>query len=182
MKKLLTVMLMLCCVLGLNVTALAFEGEKEMPKANIVGVVAQAEMDEALAGETKDNLYLRYSEDEIVVFNKLGKDNAACSQILFACPMDQIFEVYTNDKASYKKMYSVVRSRMIRENNGAGFTVVTDKSPVTKLDEKKAIYRFWFKKAKAVNVVNQHRGGFRLPIGIGIGIGHHRHGGISVGL
>ena len=59
-------MMALCCVLTLNMTALAFEGEKEMPQANLAGVIAQAEMDDALKGETKDHLYLRYNEEEII--------------------------------------------------------------------------------------------------------------------
>ena len=63
--------------------------------------------------------------------------------------------------------------------NFNGYKIITDKDLPRKLDNGAQVYRFWFMKIEREKA---SRRGWNVPIGIGIGIGGHRHHGPWIGV
>ena len=160
----------------------------EYPQENYVEEISYQTMEDRLnRGECRDCVYLKQSEDSVLVFSNVAEDLSICKQIILAAPEEQMLQVYSNDKKALKKMYSASKSISREMKSSGSYNLVADKGDAVKVTKEIAIYKCWFKKFKVqggTQTVKIQRRGLNLPIpiGIGIGLGHHHHGHINIGL
>jgi len=129
-----------------------YEIGKHMPTINLAGEITRAEMETRLRNDTKDDLlYMVGAGDKVISFKYLAEDRASCKQIVYASPVETMLEFYTNDKKVWNQMYKALHAYAGEWNLVDGYKVVADKHLVAKLDNKKEIYRIWFKKVKPDN-------------------------------
>lgn len=160
-----------------------YEMGKQMPTINLVGEVTKEEMEARLHSDTSDDLlYMLGASEKIMTFRYLADDRASCKQIVFASPVETVIQFYTNDKKTWKQMYKTLHAYAGEWNLVDGYKVVADKHLVAKLDNKKAIYRIWFKKVKpdnrAVRVVGYptpYPYYYDYPVRVGLYWNHWRH-------
>lgn len=185
MKKLLLLLLAVLLVC-FSINAFAEENKDEYPKENLIGEITYAEMEDILnKGQGEDRIYIKQSDDKVLVFQGLGLDDSICKQVIIAIPEEKLLQVYSNDKKACNKLYKVARNFSKNMLTMNGHNVVADKSQTVKIDDKVQVHKFWLKKFRVEGnpqSVRVHRRGINLPIGIGIGIGRHGHGHIGIGL
>ena len=154
------------------------EAIAKMPTDNYVENISAEEMHKRLeAGRTEDILYIKFDEENVLVYEYLSKDSAACEQLLYASPKEMMLNCYSNNEATIKQLYKSVRKHKSERNLIDGMKVAGAKSTPTTIEHGK-VYKLWYQKVKADNrIVRVKRRGFNLPIPIGIGfpIGGGRH-------
>lgn len=129
-----------------------YEMGKQLPTINLAGEYTREEMDARLRDDApNDLLYMVGADDKIIGFKYLAEDRASCKQIVFASPAETLIQFYTNDKKVWNQMYRTLHSYVGEWNLVDGYKVVAEKHIVAKLDNKKEIYRIWFKKIKPDN-------------------------------
>ena len=162
----------------LNQEELLKEAIAKMPTDNYVENISAEEMHKRLeAGRTEDILYIKFDEENVLVYEYLAKDSAACEQLLYASPKEMMLNCYSNNAATINQLYKSVKKHKSERNLIDGMKIAGAKSAPTTIEHGK-IYKLWYQKVKADNrIVHVKRRGFNLPIPIGIGfpIGGGRH-------
>lgn len=175
MRKILFLALLL---LSLAFTAYAKEERKELQLVTPNETITLNEMNERLNRGESTDLYLKLADDQVAVYQNVGKDRSLRRQIVLTTPNSDMLKLYTNDKNTFKQMSKLLRDYEEGNKNFNGYYVITDVDPQKEISDKITIYRFWFMK------LEKEKHNRRVPIGIGIGIGggHHRGPWIGIGL
>lgn len=175
MRKILFLALLL---LSLAFTAYAKEESKELQLVTPSETITLNEMNERLNRGESTDLYLKLADDQVAVYQNVGKARSLRRQIVLTTPNSDMLKLYTNDKNTFKQMSKLLRDYEEGNKNINGYYVITDVDHQKEISDKITIYRFWFMK------LEKEKHNRRVPIGIGIGIGggHHRGPWIGIGL
>ncbi len=176
MRKLFLLLTLCLCML----TCIAFAKEQKTETVvDTAETITIAEMDTRLANTPADALYLKISDDEVLVYNGIAKSRSLRKQIILTAPNSNMMNLYTNDKETFCQMSKMLRNYEEDGKSFDGYRVITDVDNEKVLSDKITVYRFWFMKVEK----GKNSGG-RFPVGIGIGIGggHHHGPWIGIGL
>lgn len=181
MRKLWLVFLLF--VLCLSCTAWAKEKQADAKDEGVrpAVVITVEEMERRWPEQDADAdlLYVKVKDDQVEVYEGLAKNRSLRKQLILQLPNAEMLRLYTLNKATYEQMSKMLLDYENDNTNFNGYKIITDKDLTRKLDNGAQVYRFWFMKIEREKA--SRRGGWNMPIGIGIGIGgrhhrHHRHG------
>lgn len=171
MKIFILFMLLAFNILTLNCYAADAETDLQPQK------ITSQEMDNLLSSEQTDNLYLKISEDEVLVYQKTSQSRSLRKQLILNAPADKINRLYTTDEKTFKQMSKMLKDYESSKTDLGGYRIMTDTDLAKETDNGGKIYRFWFMK------ITKEERESSFPIGIGIGIGGRHHGPwIGIGL
>lgn len=164
MKKLLLSFLLIFNML----TCICYAADRETDLQPVK--ISAAEMASLLDKEQTTDLYLKISEDEVLVYQNTAQNRSLRKQLILTAPVDKINRLYTTDENTFKQMSKMLRDYESNKTDFGGCRIMTDTDLTKDTDSGHKIYRFWFMK------VTKEEKESRFPIGIGIGIGggHHR--------
>lgn len=126
-----------------------------------------------------DLLYVKVKDDQVEVYEGLAKNRSLRKQLILQLPNAEMLRLYTLNKATYEQMSKMLLDYENDNTNFNGYKIITDKDLPRKLENGAQVYRFWFMKIEREKA---SRRGWNVPIGIGIGIGGHRHHGPWIGV
>lgn len=164
MKKLFLAVLLLFNIL--TYTCYAADTEADLQPVKISAAAMESQLDK----EQSTNLYVKISEDEVLVYQNTAQSRSLRKQLILNAPADKINRLYTTDEKTFKQMSKMLRDYESNKTDLGGYRIMTDTDLAKDTDSGHKIYRFWFMK------VTKEEKESRFPIGIGIGIGggHHR--------
>ena len=178
MRKLWLVFLLF--VLCLSCTAWAKEKQAdEGVRPAVVITVEEMERRWPEQDSSEDLLYVKIKDEQVELYKGLAKNRSLRKQLILQLPNAEMLRLYTLNKATYEQMSKMLLDYEADNTNFNGYKIITDKDLPRKLDNGIQIYRFWFMKIEREKA---SRRGWNVPIGIGIGIGGHRHHGPWIGM
>lgn len=127
----------------------------------------------------EDLLYVKIKDDQVELYEGLAKNRSLRKQLILQLPNAEMLRLYTLNKATYEQMSKMLLDYENNNTNFNGYKIITDKDLPRKLDDGTQVYRFWFMKIEREKA---SRRSWNVPIGIGIGIGGHRHHGPWIGV
>lgn len=164
MRKIIALLtlILLCC----TETVLAAEktAEEQQPEK-----ITLNEMQQRLQTDIADILYLKISEDEVLVYPETANNRSLRKQIILNAPNSEMLRLYTNNEATFKQMTKMLHDYEADNTSFDGYKIITDTDLPQQPEGGNKVYRFWFMK------LAQEKHETRFPIGIGIGIGGGRH-------
>lgn len=177
--------LFIILALLVSVHAAAFAKEKKTdvkeegarPAATITVEEMESRWNTQSADE--DVLYVKVKDGQVEVYEGLAKNRSLRKQLVLQLPNAEMLRLYTLHKETYEQMSKMLLDYESDNTNFNGYKIITDKDLPRKLENGAQVYRFWFMKIEREKA---SRRGWNVPIGIGIGIGGHRHHGPWIGV
>lgn len=181
MRKLFFIVLVL--LLGVNVAAWAKEKATDAKEEGVqpVAVMTVEEMERRWEEQNADEdlLYVKVKDDQVEAYAGLAKNRSLRKQLILRLPNAEMLRLYTLNKDAYEQLSKMLLDYESDNTNFDGYKIITDKDLPRKLANGAQVYRFWFMKIQREKA---SRSGWNVPIGIGIGIGGHRHHGPWIGV
>ncbi len=163
-------------LLSVNMAAFAKENKAESKEEGVQSVASMTveEMERRWTEQdaAEDVLYVKVKDGQAEVYEGLAKNRSLRKQLILRLPNAEMLRLYTLNKDTYEQMSKMLLDYESDNTNFDGYKIITDKDLPRKLENGAQVYRFWFMKIQREKA---SRGGWNVPIGIGIGIGGGRH-------